>query len=240
MLLSLFLQYPSADVLEARAGLAQGARALPPHPARRALEPFLAYWESTPPAALLEHYVATFDLQRRSTLYLSYYLFGDRRERGTALVRLRQRYETAGLRPTTRELPDYLPLVLEFAAAAPPEAGEAVLTEYGPALALLHRALVQAGSPYAAVVEALRATLPPLDAQARALAARLAAQGPPAEMVGLEPFVPPALADAHPSGACTLRPRPVEPCGRAPGLDTTSAACGLSADEDARTTEVRR
>jgi len=192
-LLSLLLQYPAAEVLEVRAELAAAARALPDSPVRRALEPFLAYWASEPASTLPQHYVATFDLQKRSTLYLSYYLYGDRRQRGMAFVRLRQVYAAAGLEAATQELPDYLPLVLEFAAAAPSEVGTAVLTEYRPSLELLHRALADAGSPYAAVIQALRLTLPPLDRRTRALVARLAAEEPPTELVGLEPFAPPAM-----------------------------------------------
>jgi len=192
-LLSVLLQYPSSEVLGVRAELADAARALPESPARRALEPFLTYWAGEPASTLPQHYVATFDLEKRSTLYLSYYLYGDRRQRGMAFVRLRQLYAATGLEPATRELPDYLPLVLEFAAAAPAEAGTAVLTEYRPALELLHRALVDAGSPYAGVIQALRLTLPPLDERMRALVARLAREGPPTELVGLEPFAPPEM-----------------------------------------------
>ncbi len=189
-LLSALLQYPSADMLEARAELAVAGRALPESPARRALEPFLGYWTGTPASALLQHYVATFDLSKRSTLYLTYYVYGDRRQRGMALVRLRHLYAAAGLAPTTRELPDYLPLVLEFASEAPPEAAVAVLAECRPGLELLHRALVNTGSPYAAAVEAIRLTLPPLDRRMRELVTRLAADGAPTESVGLEPFAP--------------------------------------------------
>lgn len=189
-LLSVWLQYPSDDILEARRGLADAARALPDSQARRALEPFLAYWTSEPPTMLPRRYVATFDLQRRSTLYLSYYLYGDRRQRGMALVRLRQLYAAAGLEPDARELPDYLPLVLEFASAAPPEAGTAVLAEYRPAVELLHRALTETGSPYAGVIDALRLTSPPLDQRTRELVERLAGDGPPGELVGLEPLAP--------------------------------------------------
>lgn len=195
--LSLLLQYPTKDVLAARPDLAAAARALPDSRARRALAPFLTYWESEPPAALLQNYVATFDLGKRTTLYLSYYLFGDRRQRGMAFLKLKQSYEAAGLRPATGELPDYLPLVLEFAAAAP-QPGETVLREYGVALALLHRGLVEAASPYTHVVHALRTTLPPLDAQARGLAERIAREGPPDETVGLEPFGP----QEAPPGTC--------------------------------------
>lgn len=221
-MLSLFLQYPTEDVLTARAGLAAAARALPDSRIRRALEPFLAYWEIEPPAALLQHYVATFDLGKRTTLYLSYYLFGDRRQRGTAFLRLKQSYDAAGLRPATGELPDYLPLVLECAAAAP-QLGETILRDYGAALALLHRGLTEASNPYTHVLSALRAALPPLDAQARGLAERIAREGPPGERVGLEPFVPPETP-----GACAPR---------APTLPAHHAAWDDDADG---ATEMRR
>ncbi|HXX38053.1 MAG TPA: nitrate reductase molybdenum cofactor assembly chaperone [bacterium] len=192
-LLSVWFQYPSAEIVEARAELAEAARALPDSPARRALEPFLAYWTGAPAPTLPQHYVATFDLEKRSTLYLSYYLYGDRRQRGMAFVRLRQLYAAAGLEPDARELPDYLPLVLEFAAVAPPEAGTIVLTEYRPSLELLHRALADTGSPYAGLTTALRLMLPPLDQRTCKLVDRIAAEGPPTELVGLELCAPPAV-----------------------------------------------
>ena len=74
----------------------------------------------------------TFDLDKRSALYLTFYSLGDRRDRGLALLRLKKLYRAAGLPLEGSELPDYLPVMLEFAAVAPPARGELVLRSTAP------------------------------------------------------------------------------------------------------------
>ena len=61
----------------------------------------------------------TFDFDRRASLHLTYHTYGDRRQRGLELVRLKRRYAEAGLPLEGGELPDYLPVLLEFAALVP-------------------------------------------------------------------------------------------------------------------------
>ena len=78
--------------------------------------------------------VEAIDLNKRSGLYLTFYSEGDKRERGSSLVRLKQLYRAAGLPLEGTELPDYLPVMLEFAAAAPDGRGEIVLRENRAAL----------------------------------------------------------------------------------------------------------
>ncbi len=145
-----------------------------------------------PAVDLQREYVETFDLHKRCCLYLSYYLYGDRRQRGQEFVRLKRVVEAAGYRFAGRELPDYLPLLLEFAAREP-ATGSALLAEHRVGLELLRAALHDAGSPYADVVDAICLSLPPLDAAGREVVQRLAAEGPPTETVGLEPYGPPEV-----------------------------------------------
>jgi nitrate reductase molybdenum cofactor assembly chaperone NarJ/NarW len=198
-LCSLALQYPDGELLEARAQLEAVAAALPPSAAAGALRRFLAWWAREPPTALAEHYVRTFDLQGRCSLYLTYYTHGDRRDRGLALLRLRQLYRAAGLPLAGRELPDYLPVVLEFAAAATPAQGALVVREQRAALELLRTALRDQGSPYEHALDAVCRLAGQLTAGERLSVERLIAQGPPRELVGLEPFAPPEVMPA--SGA---------------------------------------
>jgi nitrate reductase molybdenum cofactor assembly chaperone NarJ/NarW len=138
----------------------------------------------------IECVVQTFDLKRRCGLYLTFYGLGDKRERGQALLRLRKLYRAAGLPQDGSELPDYLPLMLEFAAHAPDRRGERLLREQRPALELIRSALHDEHSPYAQLLDALAHLLGAPAQIDRARAARLAAQGPPGELVGLEPFAP--------------------------------------------------
>jgi len=189
-LVSLALQYPDPEVLAARSGAAEAAESLPPSPARDALRTFLAWWAHERPDDLRRRYVETFDFSRRTALDLTYYTYGDRRQRGLALVALRRRYAAAGLELEGPELPDHLPVVLEFAALDPLAGGE-LLAEFRPVIELLRLALERAGSPYAGLLTALCLTLPELQEDERAELQRLAREGPPGESVGLEPFAPP-------------------------------------------------
>jgi nitrate reductase delta subunit len=186
-LLSVLLRYPDERLVEASEELAVAAAG------NEALERFVAYLAATAPGELERRYVETFDLRRRSGLYMSYYVHGDTRKRGMALLRLKRLYATGGLELTSGELPDYLPLMLEFAALAPAGAGETLLREYRPSLELLRTSLRDAESPYADVVDVVCRALPRLTAVEREHMRRLAEQGPPDEQVGLQPFAPPEV-----------------------------------------------
>lgn len=192
-LCSLLLSYPDDELLAARDELCAAAEALPASPTRAALERFCRWWRDQDPIALAQCYVATFDLEKRCGLYLTFYGEGDRRERGMALLRLRKLYRAAGLPQGDGELPDYLPMMLEFAADAPSGRGELVLREHRAALELVRMALRDRESPYADVLDAICLTLGELSIAERARAAALAASGPPQELVGLEPFAPPEI-----------------------------------------------
>ena len=203
-LASVLLQYPTMalfdglDYLDATA--AGSSRS-----SREAFCRFLAWLRVTPPAEVARHYVETFDLRRRCALYLTYYRHGDTRRRGMAMLEFKAAYRAAGFEPLTRdgeaggELPDYLPLVLDFAALHPP--GEKLLRAHRADLELLLRALRHAASPYADVVEAVCAQLPGLRRPDLARIRKAWQEGPPAEEVGLEPFAPPGYL----SGAETAR-----------------------------------
>lgn len=192
-LISLLLQYPDATLAEDRGAVMDAAAALPLSPQRTALLAFLDYWSRASLATLAQDYVATFDLQKRCALYLSYYLYGDKRQRGVTFLRLKQLYAAAGWELTTRELPDYLPLMLEFAASGPAGHGELLLQEFRPGLELLRRALQDLASPYAHLLDAIVLGLPRLTRGQQELVERLAADGPPSELVGIEPFAPPEV-----------------------------------------------
>jgi nitrate reductase delta subunit len=186
---SVLLQYPTIALFD---GLGELARAVGegPRATREAFGKMVDWLSRTSPDAVAQHYVETFDLRRRCALYLTYYRYGDTRKRGMAMVEFKAAYRAAGLVPAEEELPDYLPMVLDFAAAHP--RGEKLLRAHRADLELLLRALRDAGSPYADVVAGVCAVLPGLRRPDLALVRRLAEQGPPGEEVGLEPFAPPS------------------------------------------------
>jgi nitrate reductase delta subunit len=191
-LCSLALQYPDEEIVARRVELATAAAALPGAPAVDAVGRFFAWFTDAAPLELAQHYVHTFDLHKRSALYLTFYSLGDRRDRGLALLRLKKLYRAAGLPLEGSELPDYLPVMLEFAAAAPGQ-GELVLREHRPALELVRLSLREQQTPYAHVLDAVCEQVGGLSAAERLSLDRLVAQGPPQELVGLEPFAPPEV-----------------------------------------------
>ncbi|MGH3002973.1 MAG: nitrate reductase molybdenum cofactor assembly chaperone [Gaiellaceae bacterium] len=184
-LLSVVLDYPG-EALDAV--LAQVS-----DPSDPALGGFWRWQSETPLVERQRRYVETFDLDRRTSLHLTYYLHGDTRKRGLALLRLKRLYAAAGLPLDADELPDFLPALLEFAALAPDGYGETLLSEHRLSLELLRLRLGEVESPWACALETLCVSLPRLGPIERDRVARLQADGPPSEQVGLEPFAPPEV-----------------------------------------------
>ncbi len=180
------LSYPDETFVDA---LGTIARALHEQPATGAVERLIGFIDGTHGralASLQEEYVEVFDLSRKHALYLSYWTDGDTRRRGEVLGAFKQRYRDSGhLVDTHGELPDYLPMVLEFAATVDPQAGAELLQAYRPSIELLRIALTELGSPYSLVVESVCATLPGASPRDRAEVMRMAGLGPPTERVGI-------------------------------------------------------
>ncbi|OBH80676.1 nitrate reductase molybdenum cofactor assembly chaperone [Mycobacterium scrofulaceum] len=163
-------------------------------PASALLGRTLAALRAREPMAAAMDYVATFDMRRHCTMYLTYWTAGDTRNRGREMVEFAATYREAGVQPPRSEAPDHLPVVLEFAATVDPAAGRRLLTEHRVPIDVLRGALADAESPYEPTVAAVCATLPAATDQDVRRAERLAKAGPPAEAVGLQPFnltVPP-------------------------------------------------
>ncbi|MEU4625357.1 nitrate reductase molybdenum cofactor assembly chaperone [Actinoplanes sp. NPDC023801] len=179
-LTSLLLTYPDEELRAAGGELRAAAAGVD------GLERFVDWLLSGTLIEAQRHYVETFDLRRRSGLYLTYYLHGDTRKRGMALLMLKQRYRAHGLRLADGELPDLLPIVLEFAAVAGPGDGEAPLRQHRQGIELLRAALHETRTPYALVLDVVCDLLPQLTDEDRAALTSLAFDGPPVETVGLD------------------------------------------------------
>jgi nitrate reductase molybdenum cofactor assembly chaperone NarJ/NarW len=192
-LTSVLLQYPSPDARECVADLDPAE--LAPLRGRQAqrLASFLEWYRGRSLGELRRAYVETFDFARQRSLHLTYHLHGDSRQRGLALLKLKEAYAEAGLEGDAAELPDFLPLMLEFCALAPEQAGRELLDRHRPAIELIRDSLHREVSPYAALLDAVVDGLPGLTERQVARIKRLAAEGPPSEQVGLEPFAPPEV-----------------------------------------------
>ena len=185
---ALLLDYPSAQTLAMTDQVAAAASELPDAVRSPILDFLLREFTGADPMRLAARYVEMFDMRRRASLHLTYYAYGDTRKRGMALLRFKHAYRQAGMQLGDDELPDYLPLILEFAATVDPVQGERLLAEHVPVLELLRLSLQDSSSGYARILGAILATLPPVSTADRRRIAELAAAGPPEEDVGLEPF----------------------------------------------------
>lgn len=184
---SLLLEYPGDDHHE-RIGVVQEVLPKLPSEVESALRQFI---DSTREIALKDlqiEYVDTFDVTRKCCLHLTYYSHGDTRRRGVALVEFKQAYRRAGMElgDESAELPDYLPVLLEFGAFADHEVAWKLLNDHRVGIELLRMALDRKKSRWLPVVEALRSTLPQLEGDDHVALAKLIAEGPPSEEVGLD------------------------------------------------------
>ncbi|MFM5955488.1 MAG: nitrate reductase molybdenum cofactor assembly chaperone [Novosphingobium sp.] len=156
-ILSALLRYPDEAVQQAAPAFAallaeEGLLT----PAQRAtLDPLAAALGSDDLLDRQEAYVALFDRGRAVSLHLFEHVHGESRDRGQAMVDLRQRYEAAGLEITANELPDYLPLFLEYLSTLPPAQALDELAQPGVIIAALAARLAEKGTPYAAPMRVL-------------------------------------------------------------------------------------
>lgn len=102
-----------------------------------------------------ERYILLFDRTRSLSLHLFEHVHGESRDRGQAMVDLIKLYEDGGYTPTTAELPDFLPLFLEYAATCAPAEAIELIGQPGHVLTALKERLTKRNSPYAAVFAAL-------------------------------------------------------------------------------------
>ncbi|MHA7304463.1 nitrate reductase molybdenum cofactor assembly chaperone [Arthrobacter sp. TMN-49] len=183
------LSYPDAELL-ARVPLMRAALGEFPG-ASRPFAVVLDLLEGTDLMELQTQYVQEFDLGKRHALHLSYWTDGDTRRRGEVLGAFKKVYRASDTLVDTRgELPDYLPMVLEYAATVDLTAGKELLQQYRPSLELIKFGLLRDNLAHTAVVQAVCNTLPgasPADEQA---VMRMAGYGPPTESVGLDPYDP--------------------------------------------------
>ncbi|WP_258525452.1 nitrate reductase molybdenum cofactor assembly chaperone [Paenibacillus sp. YN15] len=105
--------------------------------------------------AIKAAYVKTFDFGKKSNLYLTYGQLGEDRERGPVLLQLKQIYEQEEIVLATDELPDYLPLMLEYAAVAGGDRGMRLLVSFRKAMVTIQEALHRSCSPYRHVLDGI-------------------------------------------------------------------------------------
>ena len=164
-LLAVLLDYPDQELLDhlPEIGAEIGKSPAIDKAEKDALLKLIDHLANTPLIDLQENYVKTFDLTPEHSLHLTHHLFGDDndRNRGPALIDLGELYKDYGIQTTTNELPDYLPLILEFAAMLEDNEATTFLADANKVLTVLTDNLIKAGSPYAPLLSIVksRATL---------------------------------------------------------------------------------
>ena len=150
-----------------------------------ALASFVSYARAAGLRTMQTTYVETFDQRRRCALGLTYYTHGDTRGRGQAILAFKEVLRRAGFEMDREELPDHLPVVLEFAAFDETGTAEGLLRSNREGIEVIRTALRAADSPYAPLLDALVATLPEPDDKTIEGFRKLISQGPPTELVGV-------------------------------------------------------
>ena len=155
--LAALLAYPDAHLREhfgeMRALLADEGAISPSRQAE--LDALIDTLQRADPLETEAAYVELFDRGRATSLHLFEHVHGDSRDRGPAMIDLAQTYATTGLFLAEGELPDFLPVVLEFTSTQPPREARAFLAEMAHIFNAIFATLQQRGSAYASVVGAL-------------------------------------------------------------------------------------
>ncbi|WP_294443861.1 nitrate reductase molybdenum cofactor assembly chaperone [uncultured Sphingomonas sp.] len=155
--LAVLLGYPSAELQEnigsVREALAR-ERMLPPAELRR-LESLLVRLEGADLLDVQSEYSELFDRSRSLSLHLFEHVHGDNRERGQAMIDLGEQYVGAGFFLDTGELPDFIPVFLEYASCLPLIEAREILSQPAHVFAALAERLDRRPSPYAAIFHGL-------------------------------------------------------------------------------------
>lgn len=162
-IMSVLLLYPEQELLDSIEELEQLSSEQPTFHA--ALQPLFSYLKNEKLIDLQQNYVATFDRNMSHSLHLFEHIHGESRDRGQAMVDLMEEYKKHGLELCANDLPDYVPLFLEFLAQLDEQKSAAMLGDAIHVLAYIGRKLAENQSPYAGIFDVLQ-TLSPVVAEA--------------------------------------------------------------------------
>ena len=156
-ILGLLLSYPSRDIVDAldECSVILKSEALLPADHFAPIEALIATLKNTDLLSLETEYVGFFDMNNRLSLHLFEHTYGDSRDRGQAMVDMMSYYAEAGLQFAAKELPDYLPVFLEFLSTRPLETARKALGRQVNILSILATRLHKNESAYAAIFDAL-------------------------------------------------------------------------------------
>ncbi|GAB3805071.1 nitrate reductase molybdenum cofactor assembly chaperone [Virgibacillus kimchii] len=152
---ALLLQYPQKEWVDELPELKAEIQKLENPMAKAFLSSFIHYLECTPYIRICENYVNTFDYHGVTSLYLTYNVFKDSRDRGEALVKLRRIMNDSDLELESEELPDYLPMILEFLSEAEEKYIQRMLKLHLNSMVKVSKDLAENDSPYHFLLKAV-------------------------------------------------------------------------------------
>ncbi len=155
--LSLLLSYPEAEMLDALNDMATVVEQenLLPEAHKQSVLALIDGYRGADLLEVQEAYVALFDRGRFLSLHIFEHVHGESRDRGQAMVNLLQMYQAHGFEMSTHELPDYIPLFLEFLSQQEQAEAVQLLHDAMPVLSLLGARLTERGSEFSAIFNAL-------------------------------------------------------------------------------------
>ncbi|PAV30812.1 nitrate reductase molybdenum cofactor assembly chaperone [Virgibacillus profundi] len=154
-MISYLLQYPNQLLIEVLPELQNEIKTVNDQQIQNDLKKFLDKCADMPLESWVDHYIAHFDFGKTTNLYVTYLKLGEQRERGLELLKLKKFYESAGFDVTDKELPDYLPIILEFCANVSYEKSNELLQMHALAIQEIRGKLKESKSHYAYVFDVL-------------------------------------------------------------------------------------
>ncbi|WP_138418558.1 nitrate reductase molybdenum cofactor assembly chaperone [Aquibacillus sediminis] len=154
-IISFLMQYPDQERFEALSTLREEIEMVEHQPIKNKLQQFIDHSMATSVDEWVDQYIEIFDFGKMTNLYVTYLKLGEQRERGLELLKLKSYYQAYGFDVTDKELPDYLPLMLEFCAQVPFATSNELLQMHVGAIQEIRGKLVEAGSYYVLLFDAL-------------------------------------------------------------------------------------
>lgn len=158
-IISYLLQYPSKEIAAAFPDVKEAIGAMEHPQLYMQFASFIHWVSDMTDAQWEENYIQTFDFGKKTNLYITYDLKGEDKERGTVLLNMKQAYLAGGFQIESSELPDYLPMLLEFCANAEAAERKQLMAAYYPQIQGIREGLVEAQSGYTFLLDALLVTL---------------------------------------------------------------------------------
>ncbi len=209
--LARLLAYPEQPLLDAVSQMVDvlNSEKWLPTSLRGRLKAFMHGMAIRPLMDLQEEYVVLFDRGRALSLHLFEHVHGESRDRGQAMVDLLELYRAGGLELNARELPDYLPLMLEYLSTRPRAEARELLDDAMGVIVLLGARLAERGSDFALLFEAIE-FIGGSPVEAAALKRRAATEGPDKTIEKMDEIWQEEqvtfMGNSDPAGSCGASP----------------------------------